>query len=173
MASRPAPTPEVPVELGGDPPCWEGLVEDHRDEAAGAARGSAADGDLDTPTKVHDLVIAFYREVVFDPLLGPVFEEDAEVDWSTHIPHLIDYWCWILFGTKGYAGNVTRTHRQLHRISPMGAVHCDRWLELWRGCVDARWAGPFAQRAERHGATIMAGLAKHVFGVDWRPPDAA
>jgi hypothetical protein len=32
-------------------------------------------GDLDTRTAVHDLVVAFYREIVFDDLLAPLFEE--------------------------------------------------------------------------------------------------
>ena len=52
--------------------------------------------DLDRRSRIHDLVIAFYREIVFDELLGPVFTEVAETDWSTHIPKLIDFWCRML-----------------------------------------------------------------------------
>mgnify|MGYP000346625624 CR=1 FL=1 len=36
--------------------------------------------DLDSRSAIHDLVVRFYREVVFDDLLGPVFGEVAEVD---------------------------------------------------------------------------------------------
>ena len=46
-------------------------------------RGPAADvngpirlkHDLGTRSQIHDLVVRFYREIVFDDLLGPVFEE--------------------------------------------------------------------------------------------------
>ena len=58
--------------------------------------------DLATRPQVHDLVVDFYREIVFDELLEPMFGEVAEVDWANHIPRLIDYWCRILFGTKEY-----------------------------------------------------------------------
>jgi hypothetical protein len=36
--------------------------------------------DLTTRRPVHDLVVAFYRELVNDEMLGPVFEEVAEGD---------------------------------------------------------------------------------------------
>jgi len=128
--------------------------------------------DLSTPTQVHHLVVAFYREVVFDELLEPVFAEVAEVDWAEHIPRLIDYWCWILFGTKGYRGSTTKVHAHLHGLQPLRAEHCDRWYLLWTQTVDGRWSGPQAERAKAHAAAFMAGLAKHVFGVPWSPPVA-
>jgi len=131
---------------------------------------TGTDGDLSTPTQVHDLVITFYREIVFDELLEPVFGEVAEVDWAEHIPHLIDYWCHILFRTGPYAGSVTKTHRHLHELAPIRPEHCDRWYVLWTRSLDERWAGPYADLAARHAATLMAGLAKRVFGFDWAPP---
>jgi hemoglobin len=127
--------------------------------------------DLSNPSQIHDLVTVFYREIVFDVLLEPVFSEVAEVDWAVHIPNLIDYWCWILLGKDGYPGAVTRTHRHLHESKPLTAAHCDRWYELWVMCVDSRWAGPYADHAKRHAAHLMAGMAKHVFGFVWQPPE--
>ena len=64
------------------------------------ARGSTVGSRL--TAKVHALVVDFYREVAFDDLLGPMFGEVAEVDWATHIPKLIDYWCRVLLGQPGY-----------------------------------------------------------------------
>lgn len=151
--------PIDPADQGGDPACWADLVEDQRDRP-----------DLATRTEVNDLVIEFYREILFDDLLQPVFEEVAEVDWAEHILKLIDYWCWILFGTEGYRGAVTRTHRHLHGRAAVEPEHCDRWYALWATCVDQGYAGPCADKAKRHAATLMAGLAKHVFGYPWTPP---
>ena len=126
--------------------------------------------DLATPAQVHDLVTVFYREIVFDELLEPIFGEVAEVDWVDHIPKLIDYWCWILFGTDPYPGAVTRTHRRVHEKRPLTGAHCDRWFALWVASVDSRWAGPHADHAKRHAQTLMAGMAKRVFGFEWAVP---
>ena len=124
--------------------------------------------DLSTVADVHDLVVAFYREVVFDDLLEPVFGEVAEVDWAEHIPRLIAYWSRILFGTADYGGSVAAAHRHLHRLEPLRPEHCDRWFDLWIRAVRSRWSGPLADRAEQHAESMMSGLARHVFGFDWR-----
>ena len=126
-------------------------------------------GDLATPADVHDLVTRFYREIVFDELLEPIFGEVAEVDWADHIPKLIDYWCWILFGTGGYPSSVTKAHRRLHELAPIRPDHCDRWFTLWTATIDTGWSGPFADQAKAHAESLMAGMAKHVFGFTWVP----
>lgn len=130
-------------------------------------------GDLSTRTDVHDLVVDFYREIIFDELLGPVFEVVAEVDWSVHIPNLVDYWSRILLGLPGSAQRVTAVHRHLHTQHPLTMEHCDRWFELWTTTLDTRWAGPITERARRHAALIMAGMARHVFDFEWAPPEVA
>lgn len=150
------------LDQGGDPACWAGRIADQRDRP-----------DISSRTHVNDLVIAFYREIMFDDLLQPVFEEVAEVDWPDHILRLIDYWCWILFGTKGYGGAVTRTHRHLHGLGPIEPAHCDRWYSLWAATIDEAYAGPHADKAKHHAATLMAGLAKHVFGYQWSPEEVS
>jgi hemoglobin len=138
--------------------------------APAAPAATTVHPDLSTRTQVHHLVTAFYREVVFDDLLEPIFAEVAEVDWAEHIPRLIDYWCWILLGDEPYGGSVVRTHRHLHALQAVEPAQCDRWYALWSGCVDERWAGPHAEHAKRHARSLMAGMARRVFGFDWAPP---
>jgi len=123
--------------------------------------------DLATRTDVHDLVIGFYRDIVFDELLEPVFGEVAEVDWAEHLPKLVDYWCWILFGDPGFSGTVAASHRHLHEQQAIRPEHCDRWWTLWRDTIDARWAGPYAEQAKHHAEVLMAGMAKRIFGFTW------
>jgi hemoglobin len=135
----------------------------------GATAEPVAQLDLSTPTQVNYLVTSFYREVVFDDLLEPIFGEVAEVDWAEHIPRLIDYWCWILFASHPHPGAVARTHKELHALRAIEPAHCDRWFELWSRCIDEGWAGPYADRAKDHAATLMAGLAKRIFGFPWQP----
>lgn len=120
--------------------------------------------DLTSRADIHDLVVAFYREVVFDDVLAPVFTEVAEVDWAEHIPRLIDYWCRVLLGQPGYAGALLASHRHVHDIEPLRPEHFERWLALWGACLDQGWAGPTADRARTHAARIGSVIAGATIG---------
>lgn len=126
--------------------------------------------DLTRRADVHDLVVAFYREVVFDDLLEPVFGDVAEVDWALHIPKLIDYWCRVLFGTGASSGSLLAAHRHVHDIEPLRIEHFERWYELWTASIDHRWRGPTAEQAKAHAWQIGNVLARRILGVDWQPP---
>jgi len=118
--------------------------------------------DLDSRTAIHDVVVHFYREVVFDELLGPVFDEVAEVDWSQHLPKLVDYWCRVLLREPGYDGLILAAHRHVHEMQPFRVEHFDRWYELWVASVDSRWAGPRADAAKAHARHLGEVLARQL-----------
>lgn len=125
--------------------------------------------DLDRRSKIHDLVVDFHREVVFDDILGPVFGDVAELDWAEHAPRLISYWCQVLLGEPGYSGFVLGPHRAIHELNAFDVVHFDRWYTLWSCCIDARWSGPIAQRAKLHAEAIVAVLVRRLLQVEWEP----
>ncbi|MDZ7733174.1 MAG: group III truncated hemoglobin [Acidimicrobiia bacterium] len=128
--------------------------------------------DLDSRTQIHGLVVDFYREIVFDDLLSHVFVEVAEVDWSAHIPKLVDYWCRVLLGQPGYDGAFLAAHRDVHDREPFTRDHFDRWYGLWVETVDARWCGPFADAAKAHAARLMSVLSHRLLDAEWHPPEA-
>ncbi|MDP9441249.1 MAG: group III truncated hemoglobin [Actinomycetota bacterium] len=136
-----------------------------------AADGAVGRRDLDDRAQVHDAVVAFYREVVFDDVLGPVFDEVAEVDWAVHIPTLVDYWCRVLLGSPGGSRPLLGAHADVHALEPLTAEMFDRWFGLWSATVDERWAGPTADRAKAHAARMAATLARKVSDLEWAPPD--
>lgn len=131
---------------------------------------TAARRDLIGRSDVHDLVVGFYREVVFDELLAPVFGEVAEVDWSVHIPKLIDYWCRVLFGEPSYVGSILGPHRDVHVMQAFEPAIFDRWYSLWVAAIDLGWAGPTAARAKEHVARTSAMLSRQLLGLTWTPP---
>jgi hemoglobin len=125
--------------------------------------------DLTTRRQIHDLVVRFYREVVFDDLLGPVFEDVAEVDWSVHIPRLVDYWARVLLREPGYDGFILGPHRRVHELEAFRAEHFDRWYGLFVEVADAGWRGPVTERAKAHAARTAQMLARRVAGIEWTP----
>lgn len=126
--------------------------------------------DLDSRSAIHDLVVGFYREIVNDDLLGPVFEEVAEVDWPVHIPRLIDYWCRILLHEPVYNGSMAAAHREVHKIEAFRPEHFDRWFELWCESIHARWQGPNADLARAHAERTAGLLSRQLLDNEWSPP---
>ena len=125
--------------------------------------------DLATRGQIHDLVVSFYRELIMDDNLGPVFSEVAEVDWSHHIPLLIDYWCRVLLGDPSYQGAILDAHRRVHDLQAFTAENFDRWYGLWIITIDHTWSGPLAEKAKAHAARIAASLARQLPRIAWEP----
>jgi hemoglobin len=127
--------------------------------------------DLDSRVQIRDLVVCFYREVAMDELLAPVFCDVARVNWSVHIPKLVDYWCRVLLGLPGYEGRLLEPHQRVHAMHAFGPELFDRWYSLFVEEVDRAWQGPFAERAKAHAALMAAILARRLLNVEWeRPP---
>jgi hemoglobin len=103
--------------------------------------------DLDSPAEIAELVRRFYQDVAQDDLLGPMFEEVAQVDWVEHLPKLTAFWCRALLGIEGYVGNPYRAHALINDRAPFTMAHFERWLELFHDAVELGWTGPNAQRA--------------------------
>lgn len=104
--------------------------------------------DLCDPSDVEDMVRRFYGDVAQDNILGPLFNDVAQVDWSAHIPKLSMFWNRALFGLSGYAGNPFQKHRIVHETSPFSSEHFERWLQLFHETIDLYWAGPVAEQAK-------------------------
>lgn len=141
-----------------------------RARQAGVAGRADVRPDLDTRGEIHNLVVRFYRDVAADDLLGPVFSEVAEVDWSAHIPKLVDFWCRVLLGHPGYDGFILGAHRHVHELEAFKGELFDRWFSLFVEAVDEGWRGPVAEKAKAHAARIAAVLARRLIGLEWEAP---
>ncbi|MGI9539654.1 MAG: group III truncated hemoglobin, partial [Miltoncostaeaceae bacterium] len=106
----------------------------------------------------------FYSRVNEDPLLGPVFNDVAQVDWSEHLPKLTAFWCRILFGTPGFAGAPMRAHMLVHVKSPLGHEHFRRWVELFVDTVDSGWTGSNAERVKEFAGGVARAHSQHLIG---------
>ena len=104
-------------------------------------RRADPDRDLDTPEEIAEMVRRFYADVAQDELLGPLFNEAAQVDWSAHLPKLTAFWCRALLGISGYVGNPSRPTRTSTASNPSpsstssGGCRCStrRWSSAGSG----------------------------------------
>jgi hemoglobin len=123
--------------------------------------------DIEDLADVEDLVRRFYRAAIPDPMLGPLFAGFG-VDWSVHIPKLVDFWAARLFDRPGYTGNAVGAHQVVLERCGFGTTELGRWLDLWAETVDEVFAGPIAdrakQRAQLAGQAIESLIRRHARG---------
>jgi hemoglobin len=150
--------------------------------------GAEARPDLDDRERIDQLVRDFYRQVAMDDLLGPIFAGE-HVDWSVHIPKLVDFWAWQLLGERAYDRNPLRAHEPVHARTPFGPELYERWLDLFETTVDEHFTGPGAELAKGRARRMARALRRlldgehapgseplqPIFGAATRaqPPDAA
>jgi hemoglobin len=98
-----------------------------------------------------------------DDLLGPVFAR-AGVDWSVHLPELVDFWAWQLHGEARYDRNPLRAHERVHAQDPFVPALYERWLELFDATVDDGFSGPLADLAKQRALRMAQALQRLLAG---------
>lgn len=118
--------------------------------------------DLHAVEEIEEMVRRFYADVAQDDLLGPVFNDVAQVDWAAHIPKLVQFWQRILLSQPGYQGNPLAEHERIHAITTFTADHFNRWLDLFHDTVDDGWAGPNAEQAKAFAFRVAEAHYRHL-----------
>jgi hemoglobin len=108
--------------------------------------------DIKTETDVRAFVDDFYAKVTVDPMLGPIFNEIAGVDWAEHLPTMYRFWGSMLLGTRNYKGVPFPPHAALRaHITP---AHFTRWLTLFTESIDKLFQGEMADTAKQRAMNI-------------------
>lgn len=103
--------------------------------------------DILTQSDTKELIDAFYKKVVADPVIGTFFTDVIELSWDEHIPIMNNFWNSILLGTGTYHRNPMIKHIELDRKKQLEEKHFQRWLSLWEETVRETYAGATAEEA--------------------------
>jgi len=114
--------------------------------------------DIETKEDVASMVSGFYSRVNEDPLLGPVFNDVARVNWDEHLPTMVSFWSSLLLGTGDYKGQPFPKHAVL----PLTSAHFDQWVRLFNENIRKQFAGPVTDQAI-HQARQIAKLFEFKF----------
>ncbi len=100
------------------------------------------------------MVDSFYQKVQKDALLAPVFGDQANVHWESHLPTMYSFWEKVLLGQGDYRGNPFQKHIPLK----VETAHFTQWVSLFEQTVDDNFVGPTAEDAKLRANTIA-----HIF----------
>lgn len=120
--------------------------------------------DLDDDEQITEMVRRFYADVAQDDLLGPMFNDVAQVDWSEHLPKLVAFWSRILLGIGGYQGNPYRSHQIVHAEEAFTHAHFERWIMLFEETLDLGWVGPKTEQAREFAHRVAEVHSKQLVG---------
>ncbi len=121
---------------------------------------------MTTLTKAHieTLITHFYQKVQADALLGPVFNDVAQVNWDEHIPLLCQFWNSVMLKTNEYHGNAYQKHVILQKLTPIHETHFIRWLNLFQqealNHLPKEAAAEITQRANLIAESLKFGMFK-------------
>ncbi len=110
---------------------------------------------LESADDIKIIVDAFYARVQADQLIGPFFNDIAQVDWASHLPRMYTFWETVVFSTAGYKGDPIGKHLAVSKRVRLEQRHFERWLSLFKETIEALYTGPNAELMMNR-ATIMA-----------------
>jgi len=121
--------------------------------------------DIESRADCEELVRAFYRRTLVDPMIGWIFVDVAKLDLEAHVPRIASFWETILLGARSYSGSAYTPHAALNYKVQLRAGHFERWLSLWRTTVDELFAGERADLAKDHAARVASAFQRRLAGV--------
>jgi len=99
------------------------------------------------------LVDTFYSKVRVNPVIGFIFKDVANVNWTHHLPKMYDFWSSILLKDHSYSGNPMKIHIDLSKITPLTEVEFIEWLQIFNATVDELFSGEGADLAKFRART--------------------
>ena len=114
--------------------------------------------DIETREDIENFVGLFYRRLLADQQLAPIFVEVAGVDLDQHLPLISDYWEKLLLGASSYNRHTMNIHRALNSKRGLTAADFARWLDHFHSAIDTLFSGSRAERAKRIAAQIAANM---------------
>ena len=114
--------------------------------------------DIETREDIDELMADFYEKAMTDEVIGYIFTDVAKIDLEHHLPVIADFWEMLLFGTLNFPAKYGRSpmqvHHALHEKENLKAEHFGRWVKLFCGTVDEKFAGATATMAKVRAVSI-------------------
>ena len=106
--------------------------------------------DITTQEDVKLLVDKFYDKVNADPVLGPILNHIAQVNWEVHLEKMYKFWGTMLLGEMSYKGSAFAVHEKM----PIDNQHFESWIKLFTETVVDNFEGPNAADALKTAGSI-------------------
>src|SRR5919198_5550601 len=118
--------------------------------------------DIEGREDLERLLENFYSVAIKDDKISHFFTDVVQLNLTTHLPVIVDFWEKVLFGTPVYQGNPLLVYQKLHEKSPLLKEHFDRWVEIFVGTIDNLFVGKLADAAKNRAHIIAQSLFRRL-----------
>ena len=116
--------------------------------------------DLDCRENIEAFVQQFYRQMLADPQLAPIFLDVAGIQIEEHFPRIISYWEKLLLGKTDYQRHTMNIHREVDAQQQFTSEDFVRWYALFEATANQSFAGDKTERAKRVAKKIANNMAQ-------------
>ena len=120
---------------------------------------------INSREQIIQIVDTFYAKVRKDELIGPIFTEQAKVNWEEHLPKLYNFWEDLLFGSENYHGRPFPPHLKFD----LKIEHFERWLKLFVETVDEGYTGLKADEMKARALRIAKNFLNNIEMLSAKP----
>ncbi|MGZ3691868.1 MAG: group III truncated hemoglobin [Pseudobdellovibrio sp.] len=113
---------------------------------------------LENREHIMKIVDCFYAKVRKDELIGPIFNDEAKVNWDEHLPKLYNFWQDLLLGSENYHGRPFPPHLKFN----LKIEHFERWLKLFIETVDENYTGLKADEMKSRALRIAQNFLHNI-----------
>lgn len=109
--------------------------------------------DIQTRADITFWMTRFYDQLVQDEVTAGFF---THINLEQHLPHIVDFWCFVLLDEAGYTTNVFNKHAGLR----LEEIHFRHWVQHFVQTTDLLFEGEKAQLAKQR-AKLLASTFYH------------
>lgn len=103
--------------------------------------------DINDKADIEKLMRLFYDQLLQVPGMAPVFEG---INMEAHLPHIVQFWAFVLLDEEGYKTNVFEKHLSL----PIKSSQFEQWRQVFTDSVNQLFNGERAEMAKTRAATL-------------------
>ena len=111
--------------------------------------------DILSRNDIHFIIADFYKKLVIDKTMVPLFKDIVEQDQlEPHIDIINDFWEDLLFQTYKYKNNPMQKHLDFHQKMSFTKKHFDLWLQYLSSTIDANFRGINSENMKTRALSI-------------------
>lgn len=103
--------------------------------------------DICNKEDIELMTRTFYESLLKNESIKPVFDN---LNFEAHIPHIVNFWAFVLLDEEGYNTNVFDKHVNL----PIKEEHFEIWLTHFEKTINDLFEGEKAEVAKLRAQTI-------------------
>jgi hemoglobin len=114
--------------------------------------------DITSREDIHRWMTQFYDCLIADEVTRGFF---THINLEHHLPHIVQFWSFVLLDEEGYTTNVFNKHAALD----LEEIHFRHWIQHFMATTDDLFEGEKAQLAKQRAKLLASTFYHKISGI--------